>query len=40
MDKESIKVQHIGKHPHEEQKPKGVPAEPHPLDRHSGTGRG
>jgi len=30
----------LNKHPHEGVKPKGVSAEPHPLDRKSGTGRG
>lgn len=28
------------KHPHEGVKQKGVSAEPHPMDRKSGTGRG
>lgn len=28
------------KNPKDVKKPSGVPAEPHPLDRHSGTGRG
>lgn len=36
-EKESISHQ---KHPHEGVKSKGVSAEPHPLDRKSGTGRG
>jgi hypothetical protein len=27
-------------HLKENQKPKGVSSDPHPLDRHSGTGRG
>lgn len=34
------KEPHAEKHPKEGPKPKGVPAEPHPLDKHSGTGRG
>jgi hypothetical protein len=29
-----------GRDPRDAKKPSGVPAEPHPLDRHSGTGRG
>ncbi len=34
------KEPHSEKHPKDGPKQKGVPAEPHPLDRHSGTGRG
>jgi hypothetical protein len=31
---------HSYKHPHEIKKDKKVSGEPHPLDKHSGTGRG
>lgn len=37
VEKEAISHQ---KHPHEGVKAKGISAEPHPLDRKSGTGRG
>ena len=34
----SLKEDRLRKHPREKAKRKGVPAEPHPLDRISGTG--